>query len=249
MFSLICQYPAPPGAHPGETQERDVHWSAPELRACGWTEAMVHHFLGEPDHRVVNPYYRTAAQMRLYRVARVLAAEESQEFVARAAKAATRSARGKAIAEQKAQALLEQVAVMPVSVRSLAPEVLQRSAIANYNDRQRRRALERLEYVEPASATSDAAFLGRITVNYVRHRLMAYDRRLEAVAGRIGVARAIALIRQRVYAAIAEAYPHLAQECARQVARRVGDEPGDAARSVAIGFQGGSECAVEPRDD
>lgn len=213
----IRERPAP------STQHQDA---ALELRTRGWTEAMVQRFLGEPDHRIVNPYYRTAAPMRLYRAARVLAAEQSPDFADRAAKAAARSARGKAIAEHKAQALLEQIAGMPVSVRCMAPEALQQCAIRSYNERQRRRAWDSEHPAawdfEPATETSDAGFLERISVNYARHQLTAYDRRLEEVAGQIGVLRAITAIRQRIYAAIAEAYPHLAQECARQLARRLG---------------------------
>lgn len=127
------EHPAPSAEHgDGEAApERVAHWSVPELRARGWTEAMVQHLLGEPDQRVVNPYYRTAAPMRLYRAARVLAAEHSPSFAERAAKAAARSARAKAIADHKAQALLDQVAVMSVLARRLAPDAVQQRAIAS----------------------------------------------------------------------------------------------------------------------
>ncbi|MBL8093176.1 MAG: hypothetical protein JNL73_03330 [Anaerolineales bacterium] len=74
---------------------------------------------------------------------------------------------------------------------------------------------------EPVTVTSGAAFLDRITVNSVRHQLTAYDRRLEEVAGRSGVGRTIATLRQRVYAAIAEAYPHPNQGCTCQLAERL----------------------------
>ena len=79
-------------------------------------------------------------------------------------------------------------------------------------------------------------FLERITVNYVRHRLTSYDRNLERVAGQIGVALAITAIRKRIYAAIAETYPHLAPECERQLARRLGSASFD--RSTTSGPSG-----------
>jgi len=91
---------------------------------------MVQHLLGEPDQRVVNPYYRTAAPMRLYRAARVLAAEQSPSFAERAAKAAARSARGRETAAHKARALLDRVVVMSVLARRLAPDAVQQRAIA-----------------------------------------------------------------------------------------------------------------------
>ena len=126
-------------AQPESAPARNEHWSVPELRGRGWTETMIQRLLGEPDQRIVNPYYRTAAPMRLYRAARVMVAEAMPAFAERAAKAAVRSARGKAVAQAKAQALLQHVAEMPVTVRVVEPEVLQQRAVAHYNQRQRRR--------------------------------------------------------------------------------------------------------------
>jgi len=50
-----------------------------ELR--DWTETGIRRFLGEPDEYRPNPYYRTAAPMCLYELARVKAVEASPEFL------------------------------------------------------------------------------------------------------------------------------------------------------------------------
>src|SRR4249920_1196998 len=66
-----------------------------------------------------------------------------------------------------------------------------------------------------------AEFLERITVNFIRHNLTAYDRALEEVAGRVGIASAVQskdLLSHR--RAIGESYPALADECSRQLMRR-----------------------------
>jgi hypothetical protein len=65
-----------------------------------------------------------------------------------------------------------------------------------------------------------AEFLERITVNFIRHNLTAYDRALEEVAGRVGIASAVQAIRARIYSAIGESDPALADECSRQLMRR-----------------------------
>jgi hypothetical protein len=46
----------------------------------GWTKAAACKLLGDPDRYAVNPHYRSAPPMRLYRVERVLAKQNSGEF-------------------------------------------------------------------------------------------------------------------------------------------------------------------------
>ena len=54
----------------------------------------------------------------------------------------------------------------------------------------------------------------------LRHRYSSYERRLTEVYGKVGVREAYAQINQKVYDAIAAAYPTLAEECAAQLARK-----------------------------
>jgi hypothetical protein len=77
---------------------------------------------------------------------------------------------------------------------------------------------------EWASANDDPAFLERITVNFIRHKLTRYDHELERLAGKVGVRRAVRVIRRRVYEAIAQAYPQYAAECRRQWRRRTEEQ-------------------------
>jgi hypothetical protein len=73
-------------------REARTHLSMAGLRARGWTAALVRRLLGEPDLLRPHPLFRTARQIRLYRVERVEAAERGDEFRAVAAAAARRSA-------------------------------------------------------------------------------------------------------------------------------------------------------------
>jgi len=124
--------------------------------------------------------------------------------------------------------LVQQARETPIVVRKIADHAeLMRLAIASYNDYQAEREMrawergqEWYDIGEPASERSDPAFLKRITVNYIRHHLTTYDRHLESVAGKVGVREAVAVIRDRVYGAVADTYPQYRAECNRQLARR-----------------------------
>lgn len=191
-----------------------------QLRERGWTQGLIAEFLGEPDALKPNPRYRSAAPMRLYALARVEAIEAEPAFGEARARASLRSQRAKATAARKSEELTAQARSMPITVDRLPPDQLLGRAIQAYNRWHEALSFERGYDHEPASAASDPGFLARITVNFVRHSLTAYDHSLAAAAGKIGVHAAVAIIRQRVYQAIAAAYPDLADECQRQLSDR-----------------------------
>ncbi|MDG7023013.1 MAG: hypothetical protein JRN45_00670 [Nitrososphaerota archaeon] len=208
-------------------EERRTHASLAGLKARGWTGAMVRTFLGEPDKKVPNPHYTTAAPMRLYGLSRVETAEQTEGFRAAREKAGERSVKAQKTAQKKARRLVEKAAAMEVSV--VADEELLDHSIRDFNGHKEEVAMERAcegrEYdYEPATRQSDPLFLERIQVNFARHSLTDYDESLEEVAGRVGVREALETIRKKVYGAIAETYPKLADECRRQLERREAEE-------------------------
>ncbi|WP_290111016.1 hypothetical protein [Streptomyces ficellus] len=73
----------------------------------------------------------------------------------------------------------------------------------------------------PGGATPGGAAAGgalvRWQVDYLRHALSRYDALLDGLFGATGRAEAERLLRERVYRAIAQAYPRLAAECARRI--------------------------------
>lgn len=188
------------------------------LRKRGWTPGLVRRFLGEQDKLAQNPHYRSAAPVRLYFLARVVAAESTPGFAVAKTRAEKQSRNSKTLAQHRRDQLLREIAELKVVVRKIEPAALLCCAIAHYNSRLHER--DRGEST-PASEASDKAFLDRIQVNYVRHELTAYDRTLEATAGRVGVAEAIDAIREKVYDAISEAYEELSSECERQFLERL----------------------------
>ncbi|MFF0016682.1 hypothetical protein [Streptomyces sp. NPDC005374] len=191
-----------------------THLSAAGLRIRGWTAGMIRRLLGEPDLRRTNPYFRTAPQTRLYSVERVEAAERSEEFRAVSAVAARRSAAVKDAALRRRREVLARIAAEPIEVPVLAPERLAALAVG-YRDHQ-----DRGQGPGPGS-------LDGWKVDYLCHRLARYDGILDELSGRTGRAAAERLLRRRVYTAIAQSYPELAQECERRsCAQECGPSPG-----------------------
>jgi hypothetical protein len=206
------------------TQAPPAHLSVAGLKARGWTDAQVRTLLGEPDLLVDNPHYRSAAKMRLYALARVEAVEASPAWQdTERARHARKAAAAKATQTKRA-ALLQEVAALDILVSVLPEAELTARACAHYNAMQEDR--ERWDR-PPATPESHPDFLRRITVNMLRHRYSSYERRLEDVYGKVGVREAYALLNQKVYDAIAHAYPALAEECAAQLARKRTQAPLD----------------------
>ena len=173
------------------------------LKARGWTQALIT-LLGELDVVGRNSHYA------LYDTASF---EVSSEFLAAKAKAARRQCGAKTAVETKRAALMQQVLEMHVSVETRPEHWVRRATIEAYN--------ERHGDGDGAAEDAPAEFLERITVNFIRHNLTAYDRVLEEVACRVGIASAVQskdLLSHR--RAIGESYPALADECSRQLMRR-----------------------------
>ena len=129
------------------------------------------------------------------------------------AKAARRQCGAKTAVQTKRAALTQRVLEMHVSVETRPEHWVRRATIEAYN-----------EWHWDGDGTAEdapAEYLERITVNFIRHNLTAYDRALEEVAGRVGIASAVQskdLLSHR--RAIGESYPALADECSRQLMRR-----------------------------
>jgi len=208
-----------------ETSDTPKMLSLKDLKERGWTAALVKQFLGEPDALKPNPYYRKAAPMLLYSPARVEQAEGQEEWKQAKARASLRSQASKTVAARKAAELLERAEQMQITVHRLPTETVIEQAIASYNVHNWEIAWRHGDVWEPATERSDPDFLERITVNYIRHHLTAYDTHLEQVAGQIGVRQAGKVIRRRIYDEIAKEYPEYAEECQRQMQARYGESP------------------------
>lgn len=185
------------------------------LERSGWSRALITRLLGDPDRREV----RRAPQryeVALYAEDRVVAAEASAEFASAQQALVARKASAVKAVETKVANLMAEVERMVVNVKVLPDDELTRCAVGSYNARQSNRRDG--SYARP---NSDEDFLARIKVNFIRHELTVYDAALETVAGKTGIEAAKDRIREKIFAAIANAYPGLAAECDWQCNERI----------------------------
>jgi len=181
------------------------------LNRPGWSKGVLAQLLGEPDLRK-KVRGRTNLCV-LYLESRVVAAENSEVFKSLQVSLASRKSSAAKAILTKTNKLLAAVEAMRVDVVLMPLRDVQRLAIDSYNEQHE--ASENY-----ASHKSDAAFLTRIAVNFIRHELTEYDHALADVAGKTGITKAVDGIRQKVYSAIAAAYPVFSLECQRQCVAR-----------------------------
>jgi hypothetical protein len=203
-----------PSANHSEQESPDDHLTVPTLKARGWTATLIRDYLGAPDSSCPNPYYQSAAPMRLYARARVEAVEASPAWPTLQEQVARRKAAAAKAVETKTQRLWDYLDELEITVPVMSLPLLTEQACAHYNDWQSVR--ERWDAQE-ATPASNPSFLERISVNYLRHRLSAYEQELARLFGKVGVREAYLEVNDMVYEAIATAYPTLAAECARQL--------------------------------
>lgn len=184
----------------------------------GWSPKMVKDFLGEPDD--VKPLGRYAEEHR-YFLPRIERIETGEDFKIVQTAYLIRRQAGKRAAKTQTSARIEKARKMIIRVRRLPDAEVLEAAIDHYNsNRSGRHWDDDYGYQTPADQDSDPSFLERITVNYIRHQLTSYDGNLRAQRGRIGGDRAVPIIRRRVFEEIACVYPHLENECYRQMLSR-----------------------------
>lgn len=166
-------------------------------------------FLPEPDDTRPNPRYsHSGAPMRFYLISRVKRVERAKAWQAWKMGAAKRSAAAQLGVMTREEKLLDHVHSIDVTVPSMSVEHLAEKAIAHYNDIWS--GTGKLAFLDSAPA-----FLTRVSVNYLRHQLTAYEEHLDKI-GKTGACDARTELRSSIYDAIADAYPHLAEECREQ---------------------------------
>lgn len=172
-----------------------------ELKKRGWTKTMIERFIPYPDDRSGWPIV-------LYSRDRALAIERSEEWVAAREKSLPRREAAQRGVETKIKNLLNYVDETNTAVLAMSDAKLTQDACDSYNA---------LPWTDDwATPSSDEAFLLRIKVNYLRHKMTPYKEKIEDMLGKTGKKLGLIALRDKIFASISEVYPDLADECTRQ---------------------------------
>ncbi|WP_080058281.1 hypothetical protein [Spirosoma aerolatum] len=177
----------------------------------GWSQKTINHYLPQPDHLAVNPYYRSAAPSKLYLLSRIETIEQQPDWQQQAMLINKKKGIASKATDTKRAKLMNYVESVKIEVPIFEQQELTKKACSHYNARQAQREFERGEYSDWNEATpeSDKPFLNRITTNYLRHKLTCYERELDRLSGKVGIAEAYTRLKERVNQAIYIQYPFL----------------------------------------
>ena len=190
-------------------KKRDEMFSKPALKERGWTDSLIKKFLPTHDGERLNPHYRCAPPMKLYRIERVKKIENSKEFVEMIEKSKKRKETARQAVDNKISNIMEYAQNIDIVIPIIPDNELKYRACADYNDFKEYQSAIRGEPLEysPAGPYSDDVFLARICTNYLRHNCTDYETHLEKLFGRTGVHLAHDIIKKRINDKISEQYP------------------------------------------
>lgn len=187
----------------------DEYITQSAVLAIGFTKTMIRILLPEPVLKS-NPRYRSAAPMRLYRVADVNAAMETEAFHAALAKAEARKASAQKAVETKQRTAEELVnrLIANIEIERVDVKALENHVVLEKED-------EYAERGQELYCLNDAT-VQRWMVNYIRHNLCNYDSDLTEIEGKVGKDYLYYKLKNATLSKIAQVYPELASECERQ---------------------------------
>lgn len=183
------------------------------ILSMGFTKSMIDKLLPAPILKQ-NPRYKSAAPMKLWKEADVLAVMETAAFQAAAAKAAQRKqAAAKAVDTKRKNAeVLADDLIASIHVQRIELPELEKLALASQQRWYDFRGRGEIEF--PSRETVD-----RWIVNYIRHKLCEYDDSLYTLFRPGKMANKDMLyprVKRETLAKIAQVYPELAEECKKQ---------------------------------
>lgn len=181
--------------------------------SMGFTKSMIDKLLPAPTLKQ-NPRYKSAAPMKLWKEADVLAVMETAAFQEAAAKAAQRKqAAAKAVDTKRKNAeVLADDLIASIHVQRIELPELEKLALASQQRWYDFRGRGEIEF--PDRETVD-----RWMVNYIRHELCDYDDSLYTLFRPGKMADKDKLypkVKHETLAKIAQVYPELADECEAQ---------------------------------
>lgn len=187
------------------------------VKSLGFTDKLIRELLPEPK-LVTNPYYKSAAEMKLWRISDVEEAMKNPIFQESLKKREKHKASAeKAVATKKAKLkektdrFLESIHIEHMDIGALRKAAIEaKQGWYNYKFSMHCNGLPQSAY------DADEGTVIRWMVNFVRHEMTSYDAQLYHMKGKVGIHDMYHEIHDVILDKIAVVYPELAQECERQ---------------------------------
>jgi len=192
-----------------------------DLLKSGWSSSMIEKLYGKPDKTKRNSFYYNGPPISLYLITKIEMIEKTEEYKLLKEKFDKRSSKIKLSIDKQKKDFLNQIS-NNITIESIEEQIknsysykhsyVVNDAIESYNNFH-----SYFDDFEIVSINSDKDFLERITVNYIRHNLTNYEDELLKTFNKFGKHEVINLIKYNVLIAISNVYPHLKDECKRQI--------------------------------
>ena len=178
--------------------------SLSSLKGRGWTESIIKRYALQHDKEAVNPYYRSAAPIKLYELHKIEAIEATEEFKKLQSATLKRKEAAKKAAETKLQAMKDYVHSIEIQMPKMSREQVFEKAVAHYNDLWECRGCDD-KYISDYRVL-DNKTLERITANMIRHSMTDYEDVLGRSFGKVGIDYAHDYLRAKINQMVHDTY-------------------------------------------
>lgn len=194
-------------------KDKEIMYTQTEVLKLGFTKKLIETLLPDPILKP-NPYYKSAAPVKLFSVDlvhEVMASETFKNY--KEASKSRRQGAKKAVATKKKK--LEQT--VQEKIKCIHVKRVENIEKLSMNE-QLIRVFERGDFDIGLSKIDDET-KARWAVNYVRHKLTNYDEELYSIKGKVGIRSAYVTYKKAVLRKIAQVYPELQIACQKQIDR------------------------------
>lgn len=189
-----------------------------KVKQMGFSDKLISLLLPEPE-LVDNPYYKSAAPMKLWNMNDVEEAMKKDAYINYQEKRQKRkTAAEKAVRIKKINLLNAiQEESDKIMIKIIPFDTLKSKAIQAKQEWYNQHYDPLSDEFRKSAYNADEDTINRWSVNYLRHRMTSYDEQLFKMARKTGNREAYMLLFELILNKIGKSYPELSDECTRQI--------------------------------
>lgn len=189
-----------------------------KVKQMGFSDKLISLLLPEPE-LVDNPYYKSAAPMKLWNKKNVEEAMKRDEYINYQEKRKKRKTAAEKAVQTKKTNLLSAIQEESdkIMIKIIPFDTLKSKAIQAKQEWYNQHYDPLSDEFRKSAYNADEDTINRWSVNYLRHRMTSYDEQLFKMARKTGNREAYMLLFELILNKIGKAYPELNDECMRQI--------------------------------